>query len=337
MKKHYKVFVAAVCLVILILDSKTTILGAKEGIYLCMNSVIPSLLPMLIISIYITSRLHTLNLSFLAPLAVKLGIPKGFEGLLPVSYLSGYPIGAQTVAQAYKNGQLSKESAEKLLSFCNNAGPSFVFGVNAVLFQNSTYIWLLWVIHIFSSLTTGLILSSKTETKHIKSSANPPFSIQQSLRSGIQALTQICAWVILFRVMISLLDRWIFWILPPVVRVIFVGILELANGCMETINIADESTRFIISSFFLALGGICVTMQTISVTSPLSIKNYLKGKILHCSLSVIFSYVTLLFIIPGVQMTIRPELLLPFPCLVAAHIGFSKKRVAKKNKVLYNV
>ena len=97
-----KTICAAFAMLILIIDCKTALQGAKEGISICIESVIPALLPMLIISVYLNSRLSDLNLGFLAPIAKPVGIPRGYEGILLISFLGGYPVGAQAISQSYK-------------------------------------------------------------------------------------------------------------------------------------------------------------------------------------------------------------------------------------------
>ena len=65
------------------------------------------------------------------------------------------------------------------------------------------------------------------------------------------------------------------------------GVLELANGCCALEQITDVNLRFAICSGMLAFGGICVTMQTVSVTGGLSLKQYFLGKMIQTAFSVI--------------------------------------------------
>ncbi len=337
MRKYYKVSLAAFCLLILILDCKTAMIGAKEGILLCLNSVIPSLLPMLIISIYLTGMLGKLNFSFLAPVTQKLGIPVGLEGILPICYLAGYPIGAQTVSQAYNRKQISKQTAENLLTFCNNSGPSFIFGVSSVLFRREICIWMIWAIHILSSIITGVILSNKTHHLCIEKQSPSSISLPKAVRNSAETISQICIWVILFRVFIAILDRWVLWICPRIIRVIIIGILELTNGCIEIAGISNPGIQFLLCSFFLAFGGICVGMQTVSVISPLSIRSYIVGKLLQSAISIVLSYIAMLFLFHENQASLLPKILLPIVCIISLIIVMFKKRVAKTDKMLYNV
>ena len=50
--------------------------------------------------------------------------------------------------------------------------------------------------------------------------------------------------------------------------------------------VTDVSARFCICSGILAFGGLCVTMQTVSVTAGLSLKPYFWGKLLQTLFSL---------------------------------------------------
>ena len=61
------------------------------------------------------------------------------------------------------------------------------------------------------------------------------------------------------------------------------------HGCCSLTRIENIALRFITCSGILALGGICVTLQTASVTQGLSIKYYYRGKLLQCIFSLVIS------------------------------------------------
>ena len=61
---------------------------------------------------------------------------------------------------------------------------------------------------------------------------------------------------------------------------------ELANGCYELELVGSSGLRFVLVSCLLAFGGLCVSMQTISVTGKLGIGLYFPGKVLQCCISI---------------------------------------------------
>ena len=258
----------------LILDGRTAIDGARQGIELCLRTVIPSLFPFFVLSILLTSSLLGSSLAVLRPLGRLFGMPDGAESLLIPAFLGGYPVGAQNVAAAFRSGQLTKPEAERMLSFCSNAGPAFLFGMAAAMFPRRWMAWALWGIHIVGALFAALLIPGK------------PAAPVRLTKTSPQVMATVCGWVVLFRVLLAFLKRWIFWILPAAVQVAVTGILELSNGCCELLAVTDVSARFCICSGILAFGGLCVTMQTVSVTAGLSLKPYFWGKLLQTLFSL---------------------------------------------------
>ena len=139
---------AGIGILLLILDSRTALTGAKEAIDLCISSVIPSIFPFLVLSGILTPAICGLNVPILRPLSRILGIPAGSEGIFLTGILGGYPTGAQAVHQAWQRGQLNKEDAQRMLAFCSNSGPSFLFGILGAKFPVFWMLWALWGIHI---------------------------------------------------------------------------------------------------------------------------------------------------------------------------------------------
>ena len=270
---------ACVAMLILILDGRTALIGAQTGIELCLRTVIPSLFPFFLLSILLTSSLSGISLPFLRPLGKLCGIPQGGESILISGFLGGYPAGAQSISAAYRAGQLSKDDAQRMLAFCNNAGPAFLFGMAASVFSNPVIPWLLWGLHLFSAILVSLLIPKNQESS-VQISSQNRHSISSALRSSIHVMASVCGWVVFFRIVIAFLNRWVLWILPVDIQVVVIGFLELSNGCCELPSVSDPSLRFAVCSSLLACGGLCVAMQTQSVLSGLSMKSYFFGKML---------------------------------------------------------
>lgn len=287
--KHKQVLTgiaASLGMLILILDGKTALEGARDGIELCMRTVIPSLFPFFILSIMLTSAFTGTDLLFLRPIGRLCGVPQGAESLLISGFLGGYPVGAQCVCAAFNAGQIQKRDAERMLAFCNNAGPAFLFGMVASMFPSRRFAWALWGIHIVSALGVSLVLSVG-DSSDAKMSCTSKKSLPSALNAAIRVMAAVCGWVVLFRVILAFLDQWVFWALTPEIRILLTGLLELSNGCCELGSVADPSVRFPICSVMLAFGGLCVTLQTVSVTRGLSLRSYFRGKLLQTALSLL--------------------------------------------------
>lgn len=281
LKRTITAAAAAVEMLILILDGKTALLGAQEGIGLCIRTVIPSLFPFFILSPLLVG---SLDARWLRPFGKLCGIPAGAEALLLTGFLGGYPTGAQCISQARNSGKLTKSQAERILAVCNNAGPSFLFGMVSQMFTEGYMVWLLWAVHILSAVLAGTILP-KEDTAPTSISL-PQIPLSQALSGAVRTMSLVCGWVVFFRIGITFLDRWVLWLLPEVWQVVLCGLLELSNGCCALKDITNPSLRFLVCSGLLACGGVCVSMQTASVTKGLSLKYYIPGKLLQTLLSL---------------------------------------------------
>lgn len=330
---------AAIGMLMMILDSKTGIYGASEGLRLCIQVLIPSLFPFIFLSILLTGSLAGRSIRVLAPLGRLCGIPKGGEVLFLTGILGGYPTGAQAVTQAWETGCISKKQAGRMLGFCNNAGPSFLFGILAAQFSSKTTVWVLWLIHILSAVITAMILPNKSNNP-IAIHSHPPVTAPQAAKKALISMAQICGWVILSKVILCFLERWFLWLLPNPLQVLFTGTLELSNGCWSLSQIPKEGLRFIICCGILSFGGLCVMMQTSSVTGKLGLGMYLPGKLLQSSLSVIMGFVMQFPLFHISERWIPPigttALFIIGVILLAFFLGIKKITVAFHKKMLYN-
>ena len=284
---------AAIGMLCLILDPKTALSGAQQGIGLCLYTVVPTLFPFLFLSVFLTGSVFGSDLRWLRPIRRILPVPEGAETIWLTGLLGGYPVGAQCVNQAYEAGQLARSEAQRMLAFCNACGPAFLFGMIGSLFEEIWVPWALWGIHITSALAIAWILpcrSHKIPLPPCSPRRTHVGSLVSALQQTVRIMGTIGGWVILFRIGIQFLERWILWILPLEGQVLISGLLELANGCIALQRFDAAGTRFVLCAGFCGFGGVCVLMQTWSVLSPqLDRRWYLWGKWTHGCLSVLFA------------------------------------------------
>lgn len=330
---------ASLGMLMLILDSKTALEGAMQGVELCIRTVVPSLLPFFVLSILLTSSLTGSTISYLRPLGRLCGIPIGTESLLAIGLLGGYPVGAQSIHHTYKEGFLTNQEARRLLGFCNNAGPAFIFGIAGGLFQSRWCAWALWGIHIVSALIVGMIMPHKTSRRIAAASASH-VTLPMCLSRSVTVMGEVCGWIILFRVVLAFSERWFLWLLPDMLCAAAHGALELVNGCHFLYSIPSEGIRFVLCSAFLAFGGLCVAMQTVSVTGALGIGWYFPGKILQCIISILLALPAQIFLFPSNErLTDAASLSMILTILIVMTIPFGtklKKTVAFQRNLVYN-
>lgn len=311
----------------LIIDTRTALAGAGDGLQLCLRTVIPSLFPFLVLSNILVSALQGSRLSHgLRWLAKLCGTPEGTESILLVGFLSGYPVGAQSAAQAYRDGSITKQTAQRMLGFCSNAGPSFLFGIAASLFSSAGLAWLLWGVHILCAISIAVLLPGRCQETGSYVPQQSSVGWIEAMNRGVRSMASVCGWVILFRVVISFLDRWFLCLLPEYLAAAFAGMLEMTNGCVQLSEISSIGLRFCLCSAFLGFGGICIVLQTASVTKELGTGLYFPGKVAHGLLSFLLSYmIQLLFFPAAAQFRMDALLFLLFLGCLAGFLTFLQK------------
>lgn len=275
---------AAIGMLVLILDSKCAYSGASEGIELCLKTVVPSLFPFFLLADLLTSSVDKVP----SPIMRLMGIGNGAGGVLLSGLLGGFPVGAKAVSQAFADGKISKEEAERLLPICNQCGPAFIFGMVGALLQDVRLCLLIWGIQIVSTIIVARMIPRGDGTTAVITHARS-FSLSAAMKKAIAAMASVCGWIVLFRILYGFLERWILWYIPVPAQVSICGLLELANGCVELRRISDADLRFLLCALMISFGGICVTLQSFSVIHPkLSRRYYFPGKGLQVGLTALF-------------------------------------------------
>ena len=212
-----------------------------------------------------------------------------------------------------------------MLAFTNNSGPLFIIGtVGILLFGNTSIGILLFITHLLSSITVGLILGicskiyKADEIKHelslknqehlANSLSNLGNILGSSIYNAISTVMLIGGFVVLFSVILAILNRLnlisllsntfsIFGIPFNFSKGLISGIIELTNGVniVSSIHIKAISTNIILCAFLLGFGGFSVLLQVLSIISKekLSIKTYTLGKLLQGFFASLY---TILFI-----------------------------------------
>lgn len=312
-------------MVLAILESEAVIKGAENGLTLCIQVIIPSIFPFLFLAMLMCGYWKGVRIPLFKPICKAVGIPVDAQSILLLAVVGGYPIGAQAVAQARNDQQISDATARRLLGFCNNAGPSFIFGLMGTIFENRYVPVLLWVVHIGSALIVGYLLPDK-HCSYCTADRHETVSIPMILKNAVQVTTVICGWVILFRILITLLNTWLLN-LDPLLKTTIYGLLELSNGCVALSDIRSESIRFITAAALLSSGGLCVLMQTRSVTGDLGMGMYFPGKLMQTALSVLLSALICPFLYDRTAYPL-PILICTVFCLVYVFALKRKKVVA---------
>ena len=325
--------ISAIGIFILILDSKTALQGGIAGIEVCLMQVIPALLPFFVLTMLLSSAFSGADIPILRPVGKFCRMPRGSESLLILGLLGGYPAGAQSVAEACRSGQLRKEDAQRLLGFCSNAGPAFLFGIASVVFPDLWFPWALWLIHILSALITGVLLPGGSQDT-VRLPAPRPMTLPTALEKSIVIMAKVCGWIVIFRMIQAFLEKWFLRSLGNQAAVAVIGFLELANGCMALPQIEDLGLRAVLCSAFLAMGGLCVAMQTLSVIAPLRLDSYINGKLLQTAISTLLTLLMVAIFLPTSVLNINVPILTIFLAAFVIIFTLLLRKYEKNSSIL---
>lgn len=289
MKRRFLILLVLSLAAALLLRPAEASQAVRNGLEMCAATVIPALFPFfvvlsLLLKLGAAAPLQRLCGPFMGPLFHLRGI---CAGPLLAGLMGGYPAGAQTAAQLYEEGLLSRKEAEVCLSFCNNCGPAFLLSyAGAQVLHSSRAGGYLWLIHVASALVTGMILCRAAGMR--ETSAPLPAlpehrlpaaqALPQAVAGAAQAIVSICAFVVFFSVVTALLPMS----LPPAAA----GVLELVTGLN---GLAPGRSGFVTAAALAGWGGLSVHCQTMAVIGPLRPRWHWAGKALQAALSAVLA------------------------------------------------
>ncbi len=127
-KKNLLPLLFVIFTICLIVFSNSNLSAAKNGLILWANNILPSLFPFFVAT---NLLMNTKFIDFLGKCFNKImkpifNVPGEGSFALIMGIISGYPVGAKIVSNFRKDNILTKEEAERLISFTNNSGPLFI-------------------------------------------------------------------------------------------------------------------------------------------------------------------------------------------------------------------
>lgn len=295
-------------LALILLFPSIALAGAKNGLLLWWDALLPTLLPFMIISGLIIRLRITRILSYLFYPVIKKLLPVSKEGCYPVfiGFLAGYPVGAKTTADLVLQSSLSLKEAQLLCAFTNNASPMFVLGfiASAKLLSPQIGLWILLILNLASYLSALLCyhLSCKlhqcsTSCRYAheisRTEASPHFQftmLDDAILSAFEVVTKVGGYIVLFSVLASFLSN-----LPlgnASLTACLTGVLEITTG-IQNISILSipSEIKLVLITTITAFGGLSGFAQTKSVISRtlLSSTNYILTKILSAMFAFLLS------------------------------------------------
>ncbi len=313
MKKIIPICVILLFTLLMLLRPQAALLSCSRALTRCAHILIPSLFPFFVCAaLLVNLGFASYMTRFLTPMMRPIFHVPGCGALaLFLGILSGYPIGASTVAQIYKNHLCTKTEAERMLAFCTNSGPMFLLGsIGLGIFHQQKIGILLYLSHLLSALIVGIIFRfyhtepslEPVVVKTISSQQNSlSHSIIEAVKSSCKNMLFVCGFVIMFNVFADLLILAPFYHSFRVIPSFVAGLVEVSMGAFLVGNLPflSQTLQCILVSFLAGFGGLCVHMQVTSfiADTDLSLRPYYMGKIL-CGIFSAGIFILLLQVFP---------------------------------------
>ncbi|HIY01798.1 MAG TPA: hypothetical protein IAA26_08150 [Candidatus Blautia faecipullorum] len=283
--------------------------ASREGMGLWLNTLIPTLLPFLILTGFLikTGAAEKLTAPARSFWNTFIGIsPSGAYALI-LGLLCGYPMGAKITSDMYMHGKIGRREAEYLLTFTNHASPVFIntYMLHICLKDQAdagkVYLLLLLSAALTMVFFRFIVFRNQTITQeNISTSKMEPSEpgslgtlLDTSIMNGFETIARLGGYILLF----SILSAWVrhYWKAGTFALCLLLGSLELTTGLHF---LAQSAMPFGITYFcamtMVSFGGLCILAQTKSVLhKELSVMPYICAK---CVNAAIAAALTLVFL-----------------------------------------
>lgn len=282
----------AMFLLFLLSEPAIAVEGARFGLLLWANRLLPSLLPFLILTQLL------MRSGYLDAIMKKLRMTYP-HFVLFAGNLFGFPMGAKLTVDLYEQKRLSKKEATLLFVLSNQMSPAFVGGyILTQTLQTPDLIPVTYLILYAPSVCYALIRLHKLQIhdKHLKRSVRECKKSTSGLQMNIAVLDagimnsfeimlKLGGYVMLFSVITAMCRHYLS--AYPAVCTAIAGVLEI-TGAVSAINdhFSNSYLKYVAILAATAFGGCSGIAQTASIIrtgqtpSELSIADYIRGKIL---------------------------------------------------------
>ena len=275
----------------------------KNALSLLCNNLIPSIFPFITVNALFSASGGIEGASkLLGRLFSRLfGTSGNLCAPFLVGLISGFPSGAESVAEVYTRSGCQKNEAERALAFCSNASPAFVIAGLGAMLGAIGFGALVYTVQILSAWLTARLFRIKNP-----SDVPMPCTPLQSNPSFVGAVTgsvlpmlNICAFVLIFSPIAALTDLGLSSLgAPEIIRALALSFIEITNASAFITAHLPITLSLPLCSFAVCWSGLCVHSQTAAAVekSGLSLKFYLAGKLFSALAAFVMTRIALILI-----------------------------------------
>ena len=285
-------------LLYMLLFPKKVLADSLAGLDLWFHTVLPSLLPFMILSNVLIGAnvVSQLMRPFSGFFRHVLGLsPEGGYAWL-LGLFCGFPMGARLTGDMYRQHRISREEAGYLLTFANQSSPMFL-STYVVLhgLGDSTMTLPVFVIFYASAFLTSLVFRIRSRRfrlppskpkKEVPEQTSYGNLLDTSIMNGFEIITRLGGYIILFSILAGIVLQ-----LPAPLHTaapFLSGLTEITTG-IHTISgtTLPLQVKFTAIVCCTAFGGFSTVAQTSCMLNGtgLSIFTYLKGKLVNAAVA----------------------------------------------------
>lgn len=284
--------------------------GITEGLKICFYTVLPSLFPFMVLASYIVkSDIFSPVYKAIAPVTKLLfKQPPCTVGVIVMSLIGGFPIGAKMTASLLERGQITKNQAQRLNGFCINCGPAFaVTAVGAAMYRSRRAGIIIYLSLCISSAVLGTASSffddgevSAAPSRSIGQS--PLAALSSSVAESVQSVLGICAWIVLFSALTGCIEAAE---INEAVYKTLACVLEVTKGC----TLAAGYFPITVVAAVIGFGGFCVHCQIYPYIrlSGLKYKHFFVSRAVNSALSALICQAILIKFPIDINTAAMPE------------------------------
>ena len=288
------VFLFLGLLVLVFLERNVVFESVSYSLKIWTATLIPTMFPFFVISdILISYHITQYIPSFIKNVFSKVfHVSENVVTIFFLSCISGFPSNARNTKNFYLQNLISREEAERALTFTHFSNPIFVLTVvGGTFFHNEIYGIIILISHVLGNILIGILFRGKsTPCKNYTTLKTKSQSFSQvficSIKSSIDTLLLIAGTLTFFLIVSSLIIQ--LFSFSPYPGAIIKGGLEITMGLRELsyLGIADIY-KVVIAAMFLSFGGLSVHLQVISqiVETDISYFPFFVFRLIHALLS----------------------------------------------------
>lgn len=315
MGQYIFMFLSLFCFCLTYRNPALAISHMEGGLILCVDTIIPSLFPFMVLSdILVSSGIGAvLGRFFTKPMQGIFGVSGAGSCAVVLGSLCGFPVGASVAVSLYDQKLISKRECEHLLTFVNQPSSAYItMAVGVGMFGSRRLGVVMYGVILGCGFLVGFLarfFMRENKQKIVLEPRKHPLPSPQNMgemltsavaNSALRMLT-VCGYVVFFSALVGVMREGVMSHLPmgdaplgKVISALFWGGMEISGGMRAAASLAKDlmfggyamGLAWVVCGMIGGWSGISAHCQILSLCGGrgISLRPYLCAKMLQCVL-----------------------------------------------------